>query len=80
MSIIISSDLELLEQCIVDLEAENAELRGESAKLRRIVEENSRHDTENSGFEYRAELERLQNLRAESRYWNKVLNSHKKLY
>ena len=49
-----SSNLELLEQRIANLEAEkdelkgeNAELKNENAKLKRIIEENARRDAEN---------------------------------
>ncbi|RGB22114.1 hypothetical protein C1646_776612 [Rhizophagus diaphanus] len=50
-----SSNLELLEQRIANLEAEkdelkgeNAELKNENAKLKRIIEENARRDAENA--------------------------------
>ena len=40
-----SSELEVLKQCIVELEAKNAELEAEKAELlKRIMEENTRRD------------------------------------
>ena len=40
-----TSELEVLKQCIVELEAKNAELEAEKAELlKRIMEENTRRD------------------------------------
>ncbi|PKC53667.1 hypothetical protein RhiirA1_447225 [Rhizophagus irregularis] len=55
-----SSNLELLEQCIANLEAkkdelkgENAELKNENAKLKWIIEKNVRRDAENAKHKMR---------------------------
>ncbi|GET03837.1 hypothetical protein GLOIN_2v1779898 [Rhizophagus clarus] len=60
-----SSNLELLEQRIANLEAEkdelkgeNAELKNENAKLKRIIEENARRDAENA--EHKVRIEELE--------------------
>src|SRR6266480_3406201 len=60
-----SSNLELLEQRIANLEAEkdelkgeNAELKNENAKLKRIIEENVRRDAENA--EHKVRIEELE--------------------
>ena len=60
-----SSNLELLEQRIANLEAEkdelkgeNAELKNENAKLRQIIEENARCDAVNA--EYKVRIEELE--------------------
>ncbi|GES93799.1 hypothetical protein GLOIN_2v1779898 [Rhizophagus clarus] len=60
-----SSNLELLEQRIANLEAEkdelkgeNAELKNENAKLKRIIEENARRDAENA--EHKVKIEELE--------------------
>ncbi|GBC44624.2 hypothetical protein GLOIN_2v1849049 [Rhizophagus irregularis DAOM 181602=DAOM 197198] len=60
-----SSNLELLEQRIANLEAEkdelkseNAELKNENAKLKWIIEENARRDAENA--EHKVRIEELE--------------------
>jgi regulator of replication initiation timing len=46
-----TSELELLRQQVVELKTENVEVKAENAKLRQIIEENTRRDAENTSLE-----------------------------
>jgi hypothetical protein len=60
-----SSKLELLEQCIADLEADKNELKGEIAELKN---ENARLLRRMPGV-----MLRMPNTRSESRNWRKIV-------